>query len=514
MVSVFSIPAFFIVLREVMEACLVVGIALAYFSKIGSSQYNRYVWFGAIGGIVVSGVVGITFAVVYFTKGDQIFTGKTEKIFEGIAFLVAAGLLTWMIIWMMHMGKQIREHIERQLETMLDDENRSGTSKKTGVFFMVFVQVLREGIETFIFLFGSVSADEYGSWRAIPIPGLLAVIVGIAISYLVFKGLLVLDIQSFFEISSIILIAFAAGLVSHAFHELQEVNWFGNWYDDGDKSLRDWYNSAMWDTKTCCADDENEFFAMLRALFGYQDTPTFIEWITYFAYWVIVIALFVTINFDRIKSSTRKIRSRAQALSALTLLCTFVGFVYALINRSWIGLLSMITSFFLTIITVFFVFENATRLISSMLPLRKSALGFLGVAWGLNTLFVAALHLVQLICEGKNEEQCPIQKFFFFGIILNSSFSELHKVVIRSDEDPTDITKIYWPAIAVLSISLIVAIFLFGGLSFRLLLMSTHVNRQGVYETDGEEKIIESLEHDERDVFRLKEHQDVSAGSE
>lgn len=510
MVSVFSIPAFFIVLREVMEACLVVGIALAYFNKIGSSQYNRYVWFGAIAGIIVSGAVGIIFAVVYFTKGDQIFTGKTEKIFEGIAFLVAAGLLTWMIIWMMHMGKQIREHIERQLETMVEDENRSGSSKKIGVFVMIFVQVLREGIETFIFLFGSVNADEYGSWRAIPIPGILAVIVGVGISYLVFKGLLVLDIQSFFEVSSIILIAFAAGLVSHAFHELQEVDWFGVWHED--KSLRDWYNAAMWDTKTCCADDENEFFAMLRALFGYQDTPTFVEWITYFAYWVIVIAIFVTINFDKIKSSTRKIQSRTQGLTALTLLCTFVGFVYALINRSWIGLLSMITSFFLTIVTVFFVFEPATRLISAMLPLRKSALAFLGVIWGVNTLFVAALHLVQLICEGENEEQCPIKKFFFFGLILNSSFNELHRVVVMSDEG--EIAKIYWPSIAVLSVSLIIAIFLFGGLSFRLLLMSTHVNRQGVYEIDAGEKMVDSLEHEEHDVYRLKEHQDPSVASE
>lgn len=509
MVSVFSIPAFFIVLREVMEACLVVGIALAYFNKIGSSQYNRWVWFGAGAGVLVSGSVGIAFAAVYFKNANQILSGSAEKIFEGIAFLVAAALLTWMIVWMMHMGKQLQTHLEHRLETLVDDDERSAGRKKWGVFSMVFIQVLREGIETFIFLFGSANADNYGSWRAIPIPGILAVIVGVTVSFLVFKGLLVLDIQSFFEISSLILIAFAAGLVSHAFHELQEVDWFGTWYGGDDIVKRDWYNAAMWSTKTCCNDSTNEFFAMLRALFGYQDTPTFIEWITYFAYWVIVIFLFVYINFDRIKSSTLTIRARAQGLSALSLLCTFVGFVYVLINRSWIGLLSMITSFLLSIVTVFFVFENATRLVGSLVPARRAALILLGFAWALNMLFIAALHLAQLVCEGNFQTQCGLRKFFFFGIILDTSFSEQHLVAVTDAEGA--ISKVYWPSLAVLSVSLIVAVFLFGGLAFRLVLMGAHVNRQGVYETEG--KIVDSVENDEADVFRLKENETVSAPS-
>ena len=70
MVSLFSIPAFFIVLREVLEACLVVGIALAHLNKTGNTQYRKWVWIGAVSGILVSLAFGIAFAVVYFMRGN------------------------------------------------------------------------------------------------------------------------------------------------------------------------------------------------------------------------------------------------------------------------------------------------------------------------------------------------------------------------------------------------------------------------------------------------------------
>lgn len=488
-VEVFSIPAFFIVLREVMEACLVVGIALAYFNKTGCSQYNRWVWFGATAGILVSGTIGIVLAAIYYAKGNQLLEDNAEKIFEGTAFLVAAALLTWMIVWMMIMGKNLHNKIEQQLENVLEDDNRSTGSKKLGVFTMVFIQVLREGVETFIFLFGSANASDYGSWRAIPLPGILAVIVGVAISFFVFKGLLVLDIHMFFNVSSFILIAFAAGLVSHAFHEIQEVDAFGPW---DPKENRDWYNFPMWDTKVCCDDEHNEFFAMLRALFGYQDTPTFVEWISYFIYWFLIIVVFVSINWEQIITSTVTIRRRAQSISSLVLLFTFVGFIYTLINRTWIGLVTMTSSFVLSIITVFFVFENATKLLSAAVSIRKSMLLLLGTVWAVNAIFISALHFAQLGCLGR--EGCSLKPFFFFGLIVNHDFASLGRTMVTIN----DHEKAYWPAIAVLSISLILSVLVFAGLAFRLILMAYHTGDDGVYHLDSKLDSV-SQEHNEYD---------------
>lgn len=472
MVSLFSIPAFFIVLREVLEACLVVGIALAYFNRTGNTHYNKWVWLGAAAGILVSLIVGITFAVIYFSRGEQLFEGKAELIFEGIAFLVAAALLSWMIIWMFYMGKELRTNMENRLDALVEDEKRSPARRKIAVFAMIFVQVLREGIETFIFLFGSASADEQGGWRAIPIPGILAIIVGIIGSFLVFKGLVSLDIQRFFDISSFILIAFAAGLVSHGFHELQEVDWFGPW----EVEVRDWYNTAMWSTKTCCHDSENQFFAMLRALFGYQDTPTFIEWVTYFAYWLIIVSVYFAINWSSVLANRSQTLARAQFLAAWSLLFTFVGFIYVMINNdTWVGVLTMTIAFILSILSVAFLYEPIVKITKSLMPLRRNILMCVGLAWVIATLLILVLHLIQLVCEGENENGCS-NTFFFFGIILDSDFRELGRQV--------DGDKVWWPSIAVLSVSLAISLFFFGGLSFRVLLASYNVDTEGHYMDD------------------------------
>lgn len=474
--TVFSIPAFFIVLREVLEACLVVGIALAYFARTGNQQYVPYVWIGAGAGVLVSLSVGIAFAVVYFVKGNQIFEDKAEKIFEGVAFLIAAALLTWMIIWMMYMGRELRTRMEEQLDDIIDNSEKSPARRKLGVFLMVFVQVLREGIETFIFIFGSANADDNGGWRAIPLPGILAIIVGVVISFLVFKGMVNLDIQSFFFWSSFLLIAFAAGLVSHAFHELQEVDWFGTWKPEA-PAERDWYNEVMWTTKRCCHDKENQFFAMLRALFGYQDTPTFVEWITYFAYWVIVIALYVAINWSQIRASKRVTYARTTLISSISLLFSFIGFIYVLINRSWIGLLSMILAFLFSIVTVMIVFDPIMSVMPSIAPKRRTAVNIMAYAWAVLTFLMIVLHFVQLICEGTGEEKCGLDKFYFFSVIFSGDFRDMGRTTVLLGD--TEVT--YWPAIALLSISLIVTFFFYGGLTFRMFLMAMNINDDGEY---------------------------------
>ena len=239
--------AFFIVLREVLEACLVIGIVLACLNSIGSPHLRKWVWYGAGAGIGLALASGIAFVTVYYTSGKNFFTGKTEKIFEGIVFLIAAALLTWMIVWMQQMGRTLKATLEKDVQDKIDNSSDGG---KWGIFFMVFVQVLREGIETVIFLFGAASAsDDPNAWRAIPIPGILGIVVGIILSWALFRGLIELDIDSFFLATSVILMLFSAGLTSHAFHELQEVDWFGEWAED--KTQRDWWNARMWSTKDC-----------------------------------------------------------------------------------------------------------------------------------------------------------------------------------------------------------------------------------------------------------------------
>lgn len=475
MVSVFSIPAFFIVLREVLEACLVVGIVLAYLNKIGATQYRKWVWIGAAAGIAGSLAVGLGLGIAFWVTGNQGFEGNAEKIFEGVAFLVAAALLTWMIIWMMAMGKTLRSNMEKKLDDIIDSDE-SDNKRRLSIFLMVFVQVLREGIETVIFLIGTANAsdEKVGGWKAIPLPGILAIIVGLAVSYLVFKGLLSLDIVKFFFISGLVLIAFAAGLVSHAFHELQEVDAFGQWEDT---ATRDWYNFPLWSTEGCCDDGDNEFFGMLRALFGYQDKPTFVEWATYFAYWLIVAVVFVCMNWSFIRASRSKVASYTQGFVLSSLLITFVGFVYSLVNVTWVGTLSMTLAFVLSIVAVLAAFDITVKLLHSVSRFRRVlALGS-GIGFGVLMAFMFVMHLVEMECIGG--EDCSMDLFFFFGLIFDGDF------LATPREYSKELAISRWPPLAALSGSIVLTVYFFGTLSLLLVLFAMNVNEEGTYLDDN-----------------------------
>ena len=470
MVNLFSVPAFFIVLREVLEACLVVGIVLAYLNKIGNTSLRKYVIWGATAGIALSLVFGVTFAVVFYTKGNQIFSDKNEKIFEGIVFLIAAALLTWMIIWMQQMGRKMQKQLEDKIDEYVEDDSGRG---KWGLFAMVFVQVLREGIETWIFLFGATSAsDEEGAWKAIPIPGILGVVVGIAASYALFRGLVELDLNALFLWSSIILMLFSAGLTSHAFHELQEVDWFGEWAED--KTQRDWWNARLWSTKDCCNDKTNEFFAFLRALFGYQDTPTFVEWSTYFAYWIIIIVILLAFNWPRVRAARTRIAGLTKKLTATSLLVTFIAFIYVVSNVTWHGTLSMTIAFLISVLASVAVFDTLSDRIAAVRNSRKSITLISGIALAALTLFMTIMHIVLMACDEEGVATCSLPRFYYVGLIFFEDWASQGRA-----EDGNS-----WVSLAVLSWSMVVVFFFFGTMAFGLIVYSGNINEDGKYVYD------------------------------
>lgn len=482
MVRLFSIPAFFIVLREVIEACLIIGITHAYFKRIGTAHYIRILWSACVSAIVVSLGLGVAFKIVHAKIGKQLLSGRAEHLFEGSVFLVATGLLTWMIIWVLMVGHKSQNRIEHQLETIFLEDENSNVRKKIAIFIMIFVQVLREGVETFLFIFGSAcSSAEHGGWASIPIPGVLAIILGILFSLALFKGFVRLNLQTFFNVSGAVLISFASGLFAHSFNELQAGNILGEW---DDMIERPWFNFPMWDTSACCGVKNNEFFAMLRTLFGYSDSPTFLEWGVYVIYWLAIICVLLLINWKRLLSRHNYIRQRAQRLSIFVFIITFVGTVFSFIDRSWLSLATMPHSFLLSTVSIFFVVGPSFAFTAPLLKYRRAMLHAMSYTWGANSFFILALHIAQVVCEGVAKGSCRLQKFFFFALILDQDFCKQGRVIVY--DDGGEIVKAYWPAIAVLTISATIGIFVFGAFALRLYLMANHVAPDGTYIGDDD----------------------------
>ena len=197
-----------VVLREGFEASLVVGIVLAFLDRTGRRDAFWPVWIGA--GVALAISIGV--GAVLFAIGAEL-EGTAEKAFEGVTMLVAAGLLTWMIFWMRRQARTIRRELEGQVESAL------ARGSALALALVAFIGVLREGVETALFLFGTVE----GSNRLVATTsGVVGLAAAVMLGYLFYRGASRLDLRKFFTFTSVLLLVFAGYLLAQGMHELAE----------------------------------------------------------------------------------------------------------------------------------------------------------------------------------------------------------------------------------------------------------------------------------------------------
>jgi high-affinity iron transporter len=203
------VGAFVIVVREGFEACLVCSLMFAFLGKTGQAhRHGRAVWFGVAAALVTSAVAG---AILFAIFGELQGTG--EAVFEGVAMLVACGVLTWMVFWMRAQARTIGGHLREQVGRAL--MAGGGAALAT----VAFVGVAREGLETALFLF--VSVGDEGLPETL-VGGVLGAAAAIGLGVAFYRGSLRLDLGRFFLVTGLLVIALGAYLLFGALHELGE----------------------------------------------------------------------------------------------------------------------------------------------------------------------------------------------------------------------------------------------------------------------------------------------------
>jgi high-affinity iron transporter len=250
-----------ITLREGLEAALIVGIVLGVLRKMGRADRSRPVWVGVLVAVAASVIAGLALNAL-----GVAFEGRGEAIFEGVAMLLAAGVLTWMIFWMQRQGRKIQADLESDVRRAVTEESA------WALFSLAFVAVVREGIETVLFL---TAAAFTATATQTLIGGALGLIVAIGIGWLIFVAGKELDVRVFFRVTGVLLVLFAAGLVAHGVHELQEA------------ALLPTIVEHVWDVNPILNEDST-LGQFLKALFGYNGNPSLIEVISYGAYYAAV----------------------------------------------------------------------------------------------------------------------------------------------------------------------------------------------------------------------------------
>ena len=246
-------PSLLITSRETLEVAIVVGIILSFLTKTDQQFFKKYVWSGVGAGVAISVLVAVILEI--FFNG---FEGRTEALFEGILMLVTAGFITWMIMWV-HRQKDLAEGIKEKVASHV------GKGYGLGIFFLVATSVFREGTEIVLYLKSSGLAGQSGQFYGAVFGILSAVILG----YALFRYALRVNLSVVFNVTSVFLVMFAAGLVAHGVHEFQELRILPIFSFDPVFNI-----SHIIDNKGIVG-------SFLRTLFGYTSTPTLLELLSY-----------------------------------------------------------------------------------------------------------------------------------------------------------------------------------------------------------------------------------------
>ncbi len=251
--------AFLIMLREGVEAALVVGIILAVLNRLGASGYNRHVAWGVAMAVVAS----IAFAGLADRVSD-LFEGAGQEVLNGIVLAVAAATLTYVVVWVRGARGKLMSQLEQQVQEQVT------TAKGVGLFTLVFLTVFREGFESVLFLWG-VAASPGADMAAMLTGATLGLATAGAIVWALFAGGRRVPVKAFFNGTMVLLVLLAAGMFSHAAGFWVAVDWL--------PALA----YQVWDTSAILP-EQGMLGSALTILLGYNANPTLMEVAVYGGY--------------------------------------------------------------------------------------------------------------------------------------------------------------------------------------------------------------------------------------
>ena len=282
---------FIIVFRETLEASLIVGIIYTILIKNELYESIKKLWIGVAAALVFSVLVGY---LVYVLK-ESFSNESARALFESVFMFITAGLIWYVIFWL---SKHVSDRKQIEAET-----NSAVQASTWGIFFVIFFSILREGFETAIFLLGSFSMTGSFSYLGFTVGAVLAILIG----YLVVVQGRKINLRSFFQATTLLLVFLASGMIAYGTHEAESylvksdnLQLIGledksdisrPWdilkpkdsLDEADNSFFYSYDLKGKQQYTHIMHDSGRVGVFLKGFFGYNSNPNYIELL----FWII-----------------------------------------------------------------------------------------------------------------------------------------------------------------------------------------------------------------------------------
>jgi high-affinity iron transporter len=259
---------FLIMLREGVEASLIVGIVAGYLRQTGRAQWLPAVWIG----VVVAALLCLALGFGLEAASAE-FPQRTQEMFEGAVALLATVILSSMVLWMKKAARSIKGELQQSVDAALNASDGQGWA----LAGMAFFAVGREGLESVFFLLAVAQQSE--GWQT-PLGAALGLAAAVGVGFAIYWGGVRLDLRRFFRWTGVFILFVAAGLLAGALRAFHEAGLWNGLQETA-------FDATAW------LPQDSVLGTLLEGVFGYQAAPTAGEVLLYLMFLIPALALFL-----------------------------------------------------------------------------------------------------------------------------------------------------------------------------------------------------------------------------
>ena len=261
-------------LREGLEASLVVTILVAYLVKTERRHLLPRIW----GGVAIAVLVSLGFGAL-LTWGPRGLTFQAQEAIGGSLSIIAVVFVTWMIFWMASAARSLSGELRGRID-------RAADGTRWSLALVAALAVGREGLETALFLWaatqtatGAHTVSTVPAWQ--PVTGaVLGLTTAVVLGYLLYRGVVRVNLTAFFTWTGAFLIVVAAGVLGYGFHDLQEAG------------ILPGLTTLAFDVSASIPPD-SWYGTLLKGVLNFSPRTTVLEAVVWVGYVAVVLTLFL-----------------------------------------------------------------------------------------------------------------------------------------------------------------------------------------------------------------------------